>query len=43
VALPPPAEPWRGWGRGALLLPHVAGTDGMFVLRLQREPNGRGR
>ena len=43
VALAPPAEPWRGWGRGALLLPHVAGTDGMFVLRLQREPNGRGR
>jgi 16S rRNA (cytosine967-C5)-methyltransferase len=35
---PPPDDPWRPWGRGALLLPHVAGTDGMFVLRLQRAP-----
>jgi 16S rRNA (cytosine967-C5)-methyltransferase len=30
-----PNEPWRPWGRGALLLPHAAGTDGMFLLRLQ--------
>jgi 16S rRNA (cytosine967-C5)-methyltransferase len=43
VALPPLAEPWRRWGRGALLLPHVAGTDGMFVLRLQRAPHSSGR
>jgi 16S rRNA (cytosine967-C5)-methyltransferase len=36
VALPPPGPPWRPWGRGALLLPHVAGTDGMFVIALRR-------
>ncbi len=35
VAEPPPGAPWRPWGRGALLLPHLAGTDGMFVLHLQ--------
>jgi 16S rRNA (cytosine967-C5)-methyltransferase len=35
-ALPPPAEPWSPHGRGALLLPQAAGTDGMYVLRLQR-------
>jgi 16S rRNA (cytosine967-C5)-methyltransferase len=34
-ALPPPGEPWRPHGRGAHLLPHVAGTDGMAVLRLR--------
>ena len=38
VAEPPPGAPWRPWGRGALLLPHVAGTDGMFVLRLRDRP-----
>lgn len=27
--------PWRSHGRGDLLLPHDAGTDGMFVLRLR--------
>jgi 16S rRNA (cytosine967-C5)-methyltransferase len=32
----PPAEPWRPLGRGALLLPQVAATDGMFLLRLRR-------
>jgi 16S rRNA (cytosine967-C5)-methyltransferase len=32
VAEPAPGEPWRSWGRGALLLPQAAGTDGMFVL-----------
>ena len=32
----PPAAPWRPWGRGALILPHDAGTDGMFVLVLER-------
>jgi 16S rRNA (cytosine967-C5)-methyltransferase len=35
VALPPPAPPFRPWGRGGLLLPHVAGTDGMYVLALR--------
>jgi len=43
VALAPPGPPWRGWGRGALLLPHDAGTDGMFVLRLRRDPATGGR
>ena len=28
-----PAEPWRPWGRGALLLPQTAGTDGMALFR----------
>lgn len=37
VAEPPPSAPWRPWGRGALLLPHDAGTDGMYVLRLRRK------
>lgn len=27
---------WRQHGRGAILLPQAAGTDGMFVLRLRR-------
>lgn len=31
----PPASPWRPWGRGALLLPHDAGTDGMWVIGLR--------
>jgi 16S rRNA (cytosine967-C5)-methyltransferase len=43
AARPPPGDPWKPWGRGALLLPHVAGTDGMFVLRLQRERHPGGR
>ncbi|CAN5770510.1 transcription antitermination factor NusB [soil metagenome] len=34
VAIDPPGPPWRRHGRGALLLPQTAGTDGMFVLRL---------
>lgn len=34
--LPPPGDPWRPHGRGALLLPQAAGTDGMYVLRLRR-------
>lgn len=34
--LPPPPEPWRALGRGALLLPQVAGTDGMYLVRLQK-------
>ncbi len=36
VAEPPPGDPWRSWGRGALLLPQVADTDGMYVLVLSR-------
>ena len=32
---PPPGDAWRPWGRGWIVLPHDAGTDGMFVLRLQ--------
>ena len=32
--LPPPGPPWEPVGRGARLLPTVAGTDGMFVLAL---------
>jgi 16S rRNA (cytosine967-C5)-methyltransferase len=36
VALDPPAAPWRAHGRGALLLPQAAGTDGMYVLTLRR-------
>ncbi len=35
-ALPPPGTPWQPRGRGALLLPQTAGTDGMFVLALRR-------
>jgi 16S rRNA (cytosine967-C5)-methyltransferase len=34
-ALEPPGAPWRRHGRGALVLPHDAGTDGMFVLALR--------
>jgi 16S rRNA (cytosine967-C5)-methyltransferase len=34
-ALDPLAAPWRGHGRGALLLPQDAGTDGMYVLVLE--------
>lgn len=33
---PPPGAPWRRRGRGALLLPHDADSDGMYVLRLRR-------
>ncbi len=35
VADPPPGPPWRPRGRGALVLPHDADTDGMYVLRLR--------
>ena len=36
-AVAAPAPPWRPHGRGALLLPSDADTDGMFVLALERE------
>ena len=34
TAAPPPGAPWRPAGRGALLLPTAAGTDGMYLLLL---------
>lgn len=34
-ALRPPPHPWTPWGRGARLVPHAAGTDGMFLLQLR--------
>jgi 16S rRNA (cytosine967-C5)-methyltransferase len=34
TAEPPPGDPWRPWGRGALLLPSAADTDGMYCLVL---------
>jgi 16S rRNA (cytosine967-C5)-methyltransferase len=34
VALDPLAAPWESWGRGAVLLPQTAETDGMYILRL---------
>jgi 16S rRNA (cytosine967-C5)-methyltransferase len=36
TAQPPPTAPWRPLGRGAILLPSDARTDGMFVLSLTR-------
>jgi 16S rRNA (cytosine967-C5)-methyltransferase len=39
---PAPGPPWRPWGRGALLLPQAAGTDGMYLLSLSRSFGGRG-
>jgi 16S rRNA (cytosine967-C5)-methyltransferase len=32
----PPREPWGPWGRGAILLPQAAGTDGMCLFRYVR-------
>lgn len=32
----PPGPPWEPLGRGALLLPQAAGTDGMYLLALRR-------
>jgi 16S rRNA (cytosine967-C5)-methyltransferase len=40
TALAPPGAPWRPLGRGALLLPQDAGTDGMYLLRLGTRPRG---
>lgn len=34
IARPVTVEPWRTLGRGSILLPQDAGTDGMYVLRL---------
>jgi 16S rRNA (cytosine967-C5)-methyltransferase len=33
VPLEPPGAPWRPWGRGAILLPQWADTDGMCLFR----------
>lgn len=41
VPLEVPEAPWRPWGRGAILLPQAAGTDGMFVVRY-RVPDASG-
>jgi 16S rRNA (cytosine967-C5)-methyltransferase len=35
VGLPPPGPPWEPVGRGALLLPQAAGTDGVYLLLLR--------
>lgn len=34
----PPGQPWRPWGRGGLLLPQDAGTDGMCLFRYVHRP-----
>jgi 16S rRNA (cytosine967-C5)-methyltransferase len=41
TALPAPGAPWRAHGRGALLLPTAAGTDGMFLLLLRAAGQAR--
>ena len=38
--MPPLEAPWRSWGRGAIVLPQAAGTDGMTVLRLASSADG---
>jgi 16S rRNA (cytosine967-C5)-methyltransferase len=38
VAVDGPGPPWRAHGRGALLPPSAAGTDGMFLLLLRAPP-----
>jgi 16S rRNA (cytosine967-C5)-methyltransferase len=37
-ALPASDPPWEPLGRGGLLLPQAAGTDGMYVLAVRRRP-----
>ena len=32
----PPGAPWEPWGRGAILVPQAAGTDGMCLFRYRR-------
>ena len=36
VPEPPPGPPWEALGRGSLLLPQAAGTDGMYVIGLRK-------
>lgn len=38
VPLDRPGEPWEPWGRGAILLPQAAGTQGMAVFRYRASP-----
>jgi 16S rRNA (cytosine967-C5)-methyltransferase len=40
MAVPGPGPPWRPHGRGALLLPTAAGTDGMYLLLLKSDQGG---
>jgi 16S rRNA (cytosine967-C5)-methyltransferase len=40
VALERPGAPWTPQGRGALLLPQTAATDGMYVLRVRLPGDG---
>ncbi len=40
VPLDPPGAPWRPWGRGALVLPQDAGTDGMALFRYRSAEGG---
>ena len=40
--LSPPGGVWRPHGRGAILLPQAAGTDGMYLLKLGRAATGDG-
>jgi 16S rRNA (cytosine967-C5)-methyltransferase len=40
VAEPAPGPPWRPHGRGGLLLPTAAGTDGMYLLLLRSASAG---
>jgi 16S rRNA (cytosine967-C5)-methyltransferase len=35
--LPGPGGDWAPWGRGAILLPQAAGTDGMCLFRYRRD------
>lgn len=35
-AMDPPGAPWRPWGRGGMLLPQDADTDGMCIFRYRR-------
>jgi 16S rRNA (cytosine967-C5)-methyltransferase len=42
VPVAPPPAPWRPWGRGALLLPQAAGTDGMGLFVYRRRGDGSG-
>lgn len=37
VPLGSPPPPWEPWGRGAILLPQAAGTDGMCLFRYRRD------
>jgi 16S rRNA (cytosine967-C5)-methyltransferase len=37
----PPASPWEPWGRGAMLLPQTAGTDGMCLFRYRHALPGK--